>query len=83
MTDKVEVAKFTALAEGLGADEVGIRQVAAVVPIAVFLNEAHHSLQNILLDFMAQFGKAGLITTRVNHSQWMVFLHLLFLCRDL
>ena len=35
MTDKVEVAKFAALAEGLGADEVGIGQVAVVDDIGV------------------------------------------------
>ena len=43
MTDKVEVAKFAALAEGLGADEIGIRQVAVIDDVAV----AKHGTESV------------------------------------
>ena len=43
MTNEVEIAKFATLAEGLGADKVGIRQVAVVDDVAV----AEHGAETV------------------------------------
>ena len=60
MADEIEIANFPALAKGLGADEVGVGQVAVIDDVAVAehgTKSVNHAIfrENVLVEALGTF----------------------------